>query len=198
MSDSQLYFCRDGIHTHLVIPSDALLRVLPELDEQLRGTQWARIGWGDYLYYGSAQQSLMLGLRALLLPTRATIAVLGISDINQYRSSSYATGRTYSINANLGVIDAVVAFISRHFKVDKYHQLIKVRARDSGETFFQSRGIYMCINTCNNWTSRGLKIAGLRCLPRLNFLPSQVERSVRRNGYLPLPLLLPEPQQQSN
>ena len=194
MPNSQFYFFRDGIHTHLVVPSAALLRVLPELDEQLRDTEWARIGWGDYLYYGSAQQSLMLGLRALLLPTRATIAVLGISDINQHCSP---TSRTYSIDTNIGVIEAVVAFISRHFKIDKSQQLIKVRAKDNGEIFFQSRGVYMCINTCNNWTSHGLKIAGLRCLPLFNFLPGQVERSVRRNGYRPLPLLLPPPLQQT-
>jgi len=195
MSNSQLYFSRDGIHTHLVVPSVILLRALPELAEQLQDAEWARIGWGDYRYYGSAQQTLFLGLRALLLPTRATIAVLGIADIDQHRS---ATSRTYSIDTNLGVIDAVVAFISRHFKVDRSNQLVKVRARDSGEIFFQSRGIYMCINTCNNWTSRGLKIAGLRCLPLFNFLPGQVERSVRRNGYLPLPLLLPPPLEQGN
>ena len=195
MPDSQLYFFRDGIHTHLMVPSAALLRVLPELAEQLQDTEWARIGWGDYHYYGSAQQTLLLGLRALLLPTRATIAVLGIPDINNHRS---ATSRIYRIDTNLGVIDAVVAFISRHFKVDRSNQLVKVRARDSGEIFFQSRGIYMCINTCNNWTSHGLKIAGLRCLPRFNFLPGQVERSVRRNGYLPLPFLLPPPLEQGN
>tara|TARA_B110000211_G_scaffold226468_1_gene280056 strand:+ start:13 stop:600 length:588 start_codon:yes stop_codon:yes gene_type:complete len=195
MPNSQLYFFRDGIHTHLVVPSALLLRVIPELAEQLQDCQWARIGWGDYRYYGSAQQTLILALRAMLLPTRSTIAVLGIADINANRSP---TSRTYSIDTNLGVIDAVVAFISRHFKVDRSNQLIKVRARDSGEIFFQSRGIYMCINTCNNWTSRGLKIAGLRCLPLLNFLPGQVERSVRRNGYLPLPLLLPSPLEQTS
>ena len=195
MPNSQLYFFRDGIHTHLVVPSAALLRALPELGEQLQDTEWARIGWGDYLYYGSAQQSLMLGLRALLLPTRATIAVLGIADISQHRSN---TSRTYSIDTHLGAIDLVIAFISRHFKVDRRNQLIRVRARDNGEIFFQSRGTYMCINTCNNWTSRGLKIAGLRCLPLLNFLPGQVERSVRRNGYRPIPLLLPPPLEQTS
>jgi uncharacterized protein (TIGR02117 family) len=195
MPNSQLYFFRDGIHTHLVVPSAALLRALPELTEQLQDAQWARIGWGDYLYYGAAQQSLMLGLRALLLPTRATIAVLGIADLDKYRS---ANGRAYSIKTGQGVLDAVVAFISRHFKVDRRNQLIRVRARDNGEIFFQSRGIYMCINTCNNWTSRGLKIAGLRCLPLLNFLPGQVERSVLRNGYLPMPLALPPPLGQSH
>ncbi|MDB9737530.1 DUF2459 domain-containing protein, partial [Porticoccaceae bacterium] len=106
MANSQLYFSRDGIHTHLVVPSVILLRALPELAEQLQDTEWARIGWGDYRYYGSTQQTLLLGLRALLLPTRATIAVLGIADISKHHS---ATSRTYSIDTNLGVIDAVVA-----------------------------------------------------------------------------------------
>jgi len=184
MSASQLYFFRDGIHTHLVVPSAALLRAIPELEAQLKGATWARIGWGDYLYYGSTQQSLMLGLRALLLPTRATIVVLGIHDINARTS---ATSRAYSIETNLGTIEAVVTFVSRHFKLDRQNQPIKVRDKPCGEVFFHSRGIYMFINTCNNWTSRGLRIAGLRCRPLLNFFPGQVEQSVRRNGYLPMP-----------
>ena len=185
MAQSQLYFSREGIHTHLVLPSASVLRLLPELGEQLAAKAWAQIGWGDYRYYGAPDQSLLLGLRALLLPTHAVIAVKGLDDIVTQAS---AARRIYNLGDSPAVIDAVAAFIARYFLVNRQQQLIKVRNKPCGEAFYRSRGIYIATNTCNNWTSRGLKQAGLRCLPSVNFLPGQVEQSVRRNGYLPEPL----------
>ena len=183
MMPSQFYFFREGIHTHLVLPSELLLSVLPELAQQLQGAAWARIGWGDYRYYGAPDQTLLLGLRALLLPTRSVIAVLGIDSIESQASS---TRSIYNIPDNHGLLQSVVEFVRRHFAVDRDNQIVQVRNKPCGEVFYRSRGVYMCINTCNNWTSRGLKTGGLRCLPIINFFPGQVEQSVRRNGYQPL------------
>jgi uncharacterized protein (TIGR02117 family) len=183
MTDSQIHFFRDGIHTHLVLPAGLLLKYIPGLKQQLQDSPWARIGWGDFQYYGASQQTLLSAARALLLPSTAVIAVLGVSSI---RDQVSATNRVYSINSNQVIEDALAQFIAGYFKQGSRGQLTQVREKSSGEVFFKARGIYMFINTCNNWTSRGLRIAGLRCLPRLNFLPGQVEQSVRRNGYLPL------------
>ena len=183
MSDSQIHFFRDGIHTHLVLPATSLLQCIPELKETLQDCPWVRIGWGDFQYYGSSEQTLLSAIRALLLPTSAVIAVLGVKSI---REQITATNRIYSIDSHPAVVESLARFISGYFKQGPEGQLDQVRERADGEVFFKSRGTYMIINTCNNWTSRGLRIAGLRCLPLLNFLPGQVEKSVRRNGYLPL------------
>ena len=83
-------------------------------------------------------------------------------------------------------MDSLSLFVSRYFKLDKSNQLTKVRSRANGEQFFKSRGVYTIANTCNNWTSYGLRTAGLNLNPVFNIFPSQVERSVRKNGYLPL------------
>lgn len=183
MSISQIHFFRDGIHTHLVLPASVLLQTIPALKEHLQDNPWARIGWGDFQYYGSSQQTLFSAARALLLPSTAVIAVLGVNSIRDQITDS---NRVYSIDSNQLITEAVAQFITGYFKQDKQGQLTQVRKKPSGEVFFKARGIYMFTNTCNNWTSRGLRIAGLRCLPLLNFLPGQVEQSVRRNGYLPL------------
>jgi uncharacterized protein (TIGR02117 family) len=183
MSDYQIHFFRDGIHTHLVRPASVLLKYIPALQQQLQDCPWARIGWGDFQYYGSSQQTLLSAARALLLPSTAVISVLGVNSI---REEITETNRIYSIDSNQLIIEAVAQFITSYFKKNSQGEPTAVREKPSGETFFKARGIYMLTNTCNNWTSRGLRIAGLRCLPLLNFFPGQVEKSVRRNGYLPL------------
>jgi hypothetical protein len=188
MSELQLNFIRDGIHTHLVLPADALLSRVPSLKEYFKGYQWIRVGWGDYRYYGASHQPVWLGLRALFLPTSAVIGLLGTNDINQ-ELSDQAT--LYSITVNQALMESVALFVSRHVKLDKHQQPTKVRDRHCGTQFFKSHGIYLLLNTCNNWTSYGLSRAGLHLHPMLNFLPGQVERSVRKNGYTPLNQQLP-------
>jgi uncharacterized protein (TIGR02117 family) len=183
MSDSQIHFFREGMHTHLVLPAKSLLDYIPELKEQLQNAPWARIGWGDFQYYGASQQTLISAMRALLLPTSAVIAVLRI---NRIEDKVTASNRVYSIDCNYSVIDSLARFVSDYFYQSPQGLLTQVREKPNGEVFFKARGIYMLTNTCNNWTSRGLRIAGLRCMPLLSFFPGQVEQSVRRNGYLPL------------
>jgi uncharacterized protein (TIGR02117 family) len=183
MSDSKIHVFREGFHTHLVVPASLLLEYIPALKQQLQNCPWARIGWGDFQYYGAPQQTLLSAARALLLPSTAVIAVLGVNSIHDQVSS---TNRVYSIKSNQRIEDALAQFIAGYFRQGSQGQLTQVRKKPSGEVFFKARGIYMFINTCNNWTSRGLRIAGLRCQPLLNFFPGQVEKSVRRNGYMPL------------
>ncbi|MGB0450473.1 MAG: DUF2459 domain-containing protein, partial [Porticoccaceae bacterium] len=168
---------------HLVLPASILLQNIPALQEQLQDCRWARIGWGDFQYYGSPQQTFLSAMRALLLPSAAVIAVLGINSIREQKSE---TNRIYSIDSNQEITEALGQFIADYFKPDNQGQLTQVREKPGGEVFYKARGIYMLINTCNNWTSRGLRIAGLRCRPLFNFFPGQVEQSVLRNGYLPL------------
>jgi len=183
MSNAQIHFFRDGIHTHLVLPTTVVLKNIPALKEHLQDCPWVRFGWGDFKYYGASQQTFISAMRALFLPSTAVIAVLGINSI---RDQISATNRIYSIDSNQTIEEALAGFVASYFKQRSQGQLTQVREKPNGEVFFKARGIYMLTNTCNNWTSRGLRIAGLRCLPLLNFFPGQVEKSVRRNGYLPL------------
>jgi len=180
MSDSKLHFSRDGIHTHLVLPSELLLLYVPDLKRYLEPYAWARVGWGDYAYYGAAHQPLRLALRALLVPTAAVIAVRGLANFGERMSQQQ---RTYSLNISLQQVDAAARYVASHFAYNAHNQLTHVREKPCGEVFFASTGTYLMFNTCNNWTSRGLKAAGMRCWPLFSFLPSQVEKSVLNNGY---------------
>lgn len=183
MSDSLLHFIRTGIHTHLVLPAPSLCALVPQLKSYFADCKWVRIGWGDYHYYGNEQQTKLMGLRALLLPTASVVALLGIDDLHRDLADDAVL---YSISINDSLMESLALFVSRYFTLDKSNQLTKVRERSNGELFFKSRGVYTIANTCNNWTSYGLRTAGLNLNPLFNIFPGQVERSVRKNGYLPL------------
>jgi hypothetical protein len=62
--------------------------------------------------------------------------------------------------------------------------LTVVRKKATGELFFSASGTYSILNTCNNWTAYALKEAGLKISPKWTIGPDQVERKVRKNGYL--------------
>tara|TARA_B110000046_G_C13018775_1_gene410084 strand:+ start:1445 stop:2002 length:558 start_codon:yes stop_codon:yes gene_type:complete len=182
MSDSPIYFIRTGIHTHLVLPAPQLCALVPQLTNYFADHKWVRIGWGDYQYYGNEQQTKLMGLRALFLPTSSVLALLGIDDLQKELTKDAVL---YGICIDDPLLASVALFVSRYVRLDPSNQITKVRERSNGELFFKSRGVYTILNTCNNWTSFGLRTAGLRLNPLLNIFSGQVERSVRKNGYLP-------------
>ena len=183
MPDLPIYFIRTGIHSHLVLPAPRLCALVPQLTNYLTNYKWVRIGWGDYRYYGNAQQTKLMGLHALFLPTSSVVALLGIDDILEGLTENAVA---YEISIDDMSVSSVALFVSRYVSLDQSNKITKVRERSNGELFFKSDGIYTILNTCNNWTSFGLRAAGLRLNPHFNILPGQVERSVRKNGYLPI------------
>ena len=183
MTSSELHFIRDGVHTFLVLPASTLINKLPQLEQYLAPDSLAEVGWGDYHYYGADYQSLWLALKALLTPTAS---VVSLRSLNNLQEGLQGSATLYRINTGQALMDSTAHYVSRYFSVNSCGQLNMLRQMTGGTQFFESRGTYLLFNTCNNWTSYGLQQAGLNMRPRLNLLAGQVERSLRRNGYLPI------------
>ncbi len=182
MANSELHVIRDGMHTHLVLPAHALCSLVPQLKPYFPQCRWICAGWGDLGYYGASHQPWWLGLRALLLPTSAAVGLLAI---NNLFDDLHESATLYTLQLSPTLMKSVAMFVCRHLALDRSDQLTKVRERSCGTQFFAAQGVYTLANTCNNWTSSGLKMAGLNVHPMINFFPSQVEATLRSNGYLP-------------
>ena len=183
MANSELHLIRDGVHTFLVLPASALIGKLPQLEPYLAPDSLAEVGWGDYHYYGADYQPLWLALKALFMPTAS---VLSLRSLNNLREGLHDSAKLYRINIGHGLMNSVAQYVSGYFDVDNCGELNILRQIKSGTQFFKSRGTYLLFNSCNHWTSRGLREAGLTMRPQLNFLAGQVERSLKKNGYLPI------------
>ena len=178
--DFRLHLIFEGIHTYLALPSASLVDRIPQLNKTVRLGNVIKVGWGDYHYYGADHQSLWLAARALLTPTAS---VISIQQLDSIRDADRDANSIYAIDISGSILNSIVQFISGHFNLDNSGQLNLVRQKSCGTQFFKSRGTYSLLNTCNNWTSRGLKIAGLPVRPQLCMLSGQIERFMRKHGY---------------
>lgn len=183
MANTELHVIRDGMHTHLVVPALTLYALMPQLEGYFAPCHWISAGWGDLAYYGASHQPWWLGLRALLLPTSAVVGLRPIHNLVDCLSES---ATLYTLELSPTLMKSVAMFVCRHLALDPSDQLTQVRERSCGTHFFAAQGVYTLANTCNNWTSYGLRTAGLAVHPMINFLPSQVEATLRHNGYLPV------------
>ena len=186
MSNSQLHLFCNKLHTFLVLPASVLIDRLPQLEQYLSPNELAKVGWGDYQYYGAEYQPLWLATKALLVPTSA---VISLQNLGHLKEGIDEATTVYPIDINQSLLHVVAEFISRYFDRDTEDQLSLVRQKSCGTRFFKSRSTYLIFNTCNHWTSYGLRRAGLKIVPQLNFSSAQVQRSVIRNGYRPITIV---------
>jgi len=157
-----------------------LVNRLPQLEKLIKSEGLIKVGWGDYHYYGADHQPLWLAAKALLTPTASVISIQQLDSIHHAGSDANAI---YSVDISDSIMRSIIGFIGWHFSLDSTGQPSLVRKNPCGTQFFKSRGTYSLLNTCNNWTSHGLKIAGLPVRPKLCILSRQVERFMRKHGY---------------
>lgn len=126
-----------------------------------RGATLAVIGWGDREFFTQtptwSDLRILTALKALFWPTESCLHV------------SMATARSLPKNAksvkiSVAQYEGLVAYINRGFRSreDGSPILIPGVAYSSNDAFFEARGKYNCLNTCNTWVGRAMQVAGIR------------------------------------
>jgi uncharacterized protein (TIGR02117 family) len=160
------YVLSNGVHTDLVFPlagsGQDWTRVFPAVHFRAvpADAAYVAIGWGDREFYLNTPRWRDLTARRALQAlsgsgrSLAHVSFLRRSEMQQgsYRvplsSAQYATLTQY-------VLDSLVL---------SGEQAVPVPGRHYGpsDAFFEARGSYNLFNTCNTWTGRGLRRAGVR------------------------------------
>lgn len=174
-----VYVVRRGWHTGFVIPSQLIQSLLPELADRFGDTPYMEFGWGDRVYYQSADKSLGMTLRAVLWPTDAIVYTRAIPD---QPSDYYPDAKVETLCLESGQFALLVSFIENSFYRDTEGDI--VFSQDGlleNSLFFKGTGEYYLFNTCNTWTARGLKSAEFGISPAFKVQAGSVMRSVARN-----------------
>jgi uncharacterized protein (TIGR02117 family) len=159
----EIYVVRQGWHTGFVVPSSTIQAQLPELYERFGNSPYLEFGWGDKRYYEADEITSGLTLQAIFWPTESVVHAVAIPerpDIH-FTDSELETlcldSRQYSL---------LIGFIENSFYKDNDGNIIKSKNDSDGNSqFYKGEGHYYSMNTCNNWTARGLKSAGLNISP---------------------------------
>ncbi len=159
----EIYIVSHDWHTGFVVPAKRIQNQLPKLRKRFGDIPYIEFGWGDKDFYQAKETSTGLTIKAMLWPTESVIHTVAVHEkAGKYFANSIVEilclgGREYS---------SLLRFISESFYKDEYGKILQLKGGIYGNSqFYKGEGNFYFMNTCNKWTAKGLKSAGMDISP---------------------------------
>ena len=161
-----IYIVNQGIHTAIVVPVKnelfnwhQYLR-LSEIGREANSEyKYLSFGWGDRAFMletsTSATINPVTAFNALFIPTPSTVQVQGYLIFPQNKETKCVkiSGENYL---------RMVNFIKNSFQLDAAGNKIKISyGYHNNDSFYEAKGSYSILRTCNDWTAEALQQAGV-------------------------------------
>ncbi len=176
---NQVYVVRHGWHTGFVIPAVDIHKSVPELKKRFPHARNIEFGWGDKGFYQAEEITTGITLQAMFWPTESVVHAVAVpNDVERYFFGSNIEILCLSVSEYLSLIN----FISNSFARNEAGDVVPQKSGIYGNSqFYQGVGSFYFMNTCNKWTAKGLRSAGLSIAPMfkltagsiINYLGSQ-------------------------
>lgn len=154
----------NGWHTAIVVDRDELAATgrLPEAADFPQAA-FLEFGWGDRVYYPAGEKTLGMALDAALTPTPAVMHMAGLARAPE---QAYAGVEVVPVALTRGELTRLVATIAGEFeRVDGQRATAISRGLYPDSNFYNARGAFHLFNTCNTWTARMMRAAGIDVSP---------------------------------
>lgn len=159
----KVYIVSHGWHTGFVIEAEQVLNTVPELKQRFSDADYIEFGWGDEGFYRAKEITSALTLKAILWSTDSIIHSVAVpQQVEEY----FANSKVQSLCMNDTELTSLIRFIQGSFHTDKNGHILQLEHGIYGDSqFYKGRGDYYLMNTCNKWTAKGLKSAGMDISP---------------------------------
>lgn len=170
-------------HTGLVIRrSDLPEGVWPE-HQHFDGAEFLEIGWGDREFYQATEPTLGLALRAAFGASPSVLHVVAFSDPV---GAFFAGSEIVAIRLSPAGLAALGSFVAVAHARDETGRAIALGPGLYGwSRFYLGREPYGLPETCNTWTARALRAAGLPITPALALTKHGVLSQLSTSGHGP-------------
>ena len=151
-----------GWHTGVVIAADNVFPYLPQLQQRFVGASRLEIGWGDAGFYQNPEPTAEIAFRAMFMPSPTVMHVVAIpDDVARYFPSSTVK----PLRLSESQLQSLLRFVESSFARQE-QALVNMGEGIYGDSqFYQATGSYYLMNTCNKWTAKALKSAGVEVWP---------------------------------
>lgn len=167
-----IYVAGHGWHTGIILPAAGIMDRLPALKNRFKGSPYLEFGWGDKDFYQAEDPGGVLAVKALLWPTETVMHVVSVApDVHIF----FPTSEIHRLNLLPGHYAALIDFIAGSFRLTEAGAAIPLgHGLYDHSNFYEAVGNYTLFNTCNTWTAKGLKSAGLDINPGFKARASSV------------------------
>ena len=159
----EIFISTNGVHTNIILPAKTESFNWNEFLRLNTDCKYIAFGWGDEEFYLNTPTwddlKISTAFKAGFLPTKT------IMQIYCMKNEPYETESTIKISISNKQFNKITNFVKNSFKLDSNKLIIKVKPNNKfyfKEQFYRANGTYSVFNTCNNWTNRALKQAGVK------------------------------------
>jgi uncharacterized protein (TIGR02117 family) len=157
----EVFVWSNGVHTDLVVPAQhEVMDWRPWLSSS--NASHIAFGWGDKGFFLEVPEwrdlTFKVAFNALVIDGEAAMHVT----LLEQPPPRSATCRRVTISA--GQYRTLAEYLRGSFKLDSQGLPRRIAAPGYGDNdaFYEATGHYGPINTCNEWTGRGLRAAGIK------------------------------------
>ena len=161
----RIYVTSNGWHSAIVVPAPALraLGAVPETAD-FPSAEFFEFGWGDRDYYQAKEKTFGMTLSAALVPTPAVMHIAGKQAPPEDRGQKSEVISLWLSEAGFErLVKAIAEDLERASGKNRAESISRGLYPDS--YFYNARGDFHLLNTCNTWTARKLRIGGVAISP---------------------------------
>jgi len=152
-----------GWHTGLVVPAGDIRDRLAVLKARFGDVPYMEFGWGDKAFYQAEEITAGMVLKASLWPTAAVMHVVAVP---WDAAAFFPHSEVHRLCLSAAGFESLLHFIAGSFRLSESGGPAPLaRGRYGDSQFYEAVGDYTLFNTCNTWTAKGLRSAGLDVEP---------------------------------
>ncbi|MFN8257938.1 MAG: TIGR02117 family protein [Bacteroidales bacterium] len=155
-----IYVSSNGVHTDIIVPVESECMNWKSFLKLKTDYKFIAFGWGDKEFYMNtptwADLKIKTALKAAFLFDESVLQVRGI-DYKPKESKN--TIRIFLSDKQLNELNN---YIYTSFKINDLTEPVEIKISESSYHYFEAEKRYSVFFTCNNWTSKGLKLAGIK------------------------------------
>lgn len=153
---NEIFLSTNGVHLDIVIPKNQNDIFIPVLPSHIN---YIAFGWGDKRFYLETPtwDKLKFSTAAKALFWKSETAM----HVTMYQKKRKDW---MSIKLCDEQLNKLTAYIKSSFLKNKQGEVIEIKGSgySNRDRFYEAIGSYDCINTCNSWVNKGLKIADIK------------------------------------
>ncbi len=158
-----IYLVSHGWHAGIVLQRAEIPESVWPAPGDFPDAQYLEVGWGDMDYYQTPDPHMGLILKAALLPTASVLHIVGF---NGPVPAYFPYSEIIRIELSSAGLEHLSRTIAASFTTDEAGNTTSLGPGLYGNSrFYRSRETYHLFNTCNVWTARALRDAGLPISP---------------------------------
>jgi uncharacterized protein (TIGR02117 family) len=179
IGSNEIYVISHGWHTGFAIPADKIGKYLPTVQKRFNKASFIEFGWGDKGFYQAKKITIGLTIQAIFWPTESVVHAVSVpNEVVDYFQNS----QVVKICLSTASMNALMQYISNSFYRNKKGQIKKLQNGIYGDSqFYKGIGDYYLMNTCNKWTAKGLKSAGLNLSPTFKLTAKSIMNYLESN-----------------